>query len=84
MHGLDHLARELNTADSVGRFLPHLSLSPNVRLSPGRCAECCHWSLPLNPPYRGRDLLNGAAMRYDEWFVYHVHVVQHQRTPLLS
>jgi hypothetical protein len=45
----------------------------------GRCADCCHWSLPFNPPYAGRDTPFAVPLLFNEWIVYHWHVVTHQR-----
>jgi hypothetical protein len=43
------------------------------------CEHCCHWALPLAPPYLGRRISHGAALTYTEWLVYRWHVQHHQR-----
>lgn len=42
-----------------------------------RCTLCCHWSLPLHLPDRQRYPFL-IARSYEEWVVWHLHVVTHQ------
>lgn len=76
-----NLMRELATAAPVdGRFAPILTATDRSKDDPAgqMCARCCRWSLPLSPPYIGRDLPHGVAMLFHEWLVWHLHVVTHQ------
>jgi len=78
---LEALSRELNavSAPSAEGFAPVLTVTTQAMHVDGRCADCCHWSLPLSAIYRDRVTEHGVALAFSEWIVWAWHVQQHQR-----
>lgn len=76
---LSSLNHELGTSTPVGQFAPLLHIAHDVIKSDKHCRLCCHWSLPLNPPYLGRDTPNAVPLLFHEWLVWHLHCVSHQQ-----
>lgn len=44
-----------------------------------RCNACCDWQLAILATKVGRLTPHGVALLYEEWLLWHVHVVIHQR-----
>lgn len=81
LDALELLNREVAAADAVAAYSPVLTLTDACIAAPAGyvCDRCCHWSLPLNAPYVGRDTPHGVALHFNEWLAWHYHIIRHQR-----